>query len=57
VGDSQIRKPNHTIVNRLATGGNQAAKDISPVDAASTSTASFVSLVMVMSLYCGYNKG
>jgi len=30
--------PNQMIVNKLAIGGNQAAKDIIPVDAAITST-------------------
>ena len=33
--------PNHTIVNNDAVGGNQAANEKIPVDAASTSNVSF----------------
>ena len=39
--DSYILMPNHIIVNKLAVGGNQAAKESMPVDAASTSSVSF----------------
>jgi hypothetical protein len=36
------------IVNKLAIGGSHAAKDITPVDAANTSTACFVSSVIML---------
>ena len=40
VSVSHIRIPNHTIVNIEAVGGNQAAKDSKPVEAAATSIKS-----------------
>ena len=41
VSVSQIRMPSHTIVNREATGGSQAARLRAAVLAAATSITSF----------------
>lgn len=41
--------PSQIIVNKLAIGGNQAAKDIMPVEAAAKSKTCFPSLVIVSS--------
>ena len=38
--------PNHTIVNKLAKGGNQAARDMKPVEAATTSITCLPSSVI-----------
>ena len=50
MSDSQIRSPIQMIVNNEAIGGNQAAKDNTPVDTAAMSIISLVSSTMIKSL-------
>ena len=42
--------PSHTIVNKDAVGGNQAANAKTPVEAAATSTTSLPSSTVIVSL-------
>jgi hypothetical protein len=49
VSDSYILRAIHTIVNKEAVGGNQAARDKTAVDAAATSIACLVSSTIVTS--------
>lgn len=49
VSVSQMRIPSHMIVNREATGGNQANSESTPVEAAAASSMSFSWEVMGVS--------